>query len=72
MEVMMSLEKAKNLEDLKARAQKIIAERNAVVEQQRPLAIKSALKEIAEYFLSQDFTVTYSPTRAHLLRNTMK
>ncbi|EGP1134007.1 hypothetical protein IV596_000366 [Salmonella enterica] len=60
----MSLEKAKNLEDLKARVQKIIAERNAVVEQQRPLAIKSALKEIAEYFLSQDFTVTYSPTRA--------
>lgn len=58
----MSLEKAKKLEDLKILAQKICSERHAVVEPQRPIALKAALKEMADYLESQNFSISYSQT----------
>jgi len=55
----MSIEKFKNLEDLKEKASKINSARSQITEGQRPLAIQAALKEMGDYLLSQDFSLTH-------------
>ncbi|GEM_PF-3149695 len=58
----MSIEKAKKLEDLKARAEAIHNQRYAIVKPQLPLAVKAAMQQMADYLQSQNFSITYNQT----------
>lgn len=58
----MSIEKAKKLEDLKARAEAIRNQRFEIVKPQLPVAVKAALQQMADYLQSQSFTITYNQT----------
>lgn len=55
----MSLQNAKKLEDLKKQAESILEKRYEIIRAQRPKAVETALKQMADYLKSQDFEVTY-------------